>query len=376
MPKDATMPSMTSHPLEGVFRLQFSFDIGEEIALDELRELLKLEKPGREPGFRRLAPDYMRFERPPLEERLPALKLATGEHFPARIRYFHYGVISIELELPFRSDWTGLIQLAAKWIDEPALESAAEETARRQSERIAKTVRRPSTQLLSEDYTIIELRHALCENGVPMNSSQMLSRYGPEIARIVRGELNSLSESECAEVLRNAISYSPNDLLVVGWTAALVYEAQSEDPEPTIALLEYANTQLLEFRYYDQVLSTVLDQIYNLLRRRSGVLGRWRMAREAERLNAMVVEIRELTERADHSIKFLSDVFYARMYKMAAARIGVTDYRQLVEDKLRTAADLYRFLMDETHQARAFVLELMIVIILIIDLIFLFKGKS
>jgi hypothetical protein len=61
---------------------------------------------------------------------------------------------------------------------------------------------------------------------------------------------------------------------------------------------------------------------------------------------------------------------------MAAARIGVTDYRQLVDDKLRTAADLYRFLMDETHQGRAFVLELMIVIILIIDLIFLFKGKS
>lgn len=376
MTKNANIPSMPSFPLEGIFRLQFSFDVGEEIALDELRETLNLHRPGREPGFRRLAPHYMRFDPPPVEERLPALKLATGEHFPARIRYFHYGVISIELELPFQSDWAGLVELAASWIDEPALESLAEETARRQTERIAKSIRRPATQFLSEDYTIIELRRIHGEDGLAMNSSQLLSRYGAEIAQIVRGECNTLSESECGEVLKNSISYSPNDLLVAGWSASLVYEAQTEDPEPTIALLEYANTQLLEFRYYDQVLSSVLDQIYGLLKHRGGIFGRWRMAREAERLNAMVVEIRELTERTDHSIKFISDVFYSRMYKMAAARIGVTDYRQLVDDKLRTAAELYRFLMDETHQGRAFVLELMVVIILIIDLIYLFKGKT
>jgi hypothetical protein len=33
-------------------------------------------------------------------------------------------------------------------------------------------------------------------------------------------------------------------------------------------------------------------------------------------------------------------------------------------------------MVDQFHQSRAFVLELMVVIILIIDLIWLFKGKS
>jgi hypothetical protein len=73
-------------------------------------------------------------------------------------------------------------------------------------------------------------------------------------------------------------------------------------------------------------------------------------------------------------LKFLSDMFYARMYRLAAARIGVPDYRNLVEDKLRTAGDLYEFMVDQFQQSRAFVLELMIVIILIIDLIYLFRG--
>ena len=92
------------------------------------------------------------------------------------------------------------------------------------------------------------------------------------------------------------------------------------------------------------------------------------MAGQAEELNTLRLEITELTERTDNAIKFLSDMFYARAYHLAAARIGVTDYRKLVDEKLRTAGDLYEFMVDEFHHARAFVLEAMVVVILIIEL--------
>jgi hypothetical protein len=68
-------------------------------------------------------------------------------------------------------------------------------------------------------------------------------------------------------------------------------------------------------------------------------------------------------------------MYWARVYRLAASKIGVPDYRRLVDEKLATAADLYRSMMDQFHQGRAFVLELMIVIILIIDLYFLFRGN-
>ena len=96
------------------------------------------------------------------------------------------------------------------------------------------------------------------------------------------------------------------------------------------------------------------------------------MARDAERLNQIRLEITELTERVDNSIKFLGDMFYTRAYRMAAARIGVADYRKLVDEKLRTAGDLYEFMVDQFHQARAFLLEAMVVAILIIELAHLF----
>jgi hypothetical protein len=105
------------------------------------------------------------------------------------------------------------------------------------------------------------------------------------------------------------------------------------------------------------------------------MLGRWRLARAASRLHTVLLDVMELTERVDNAIKFLSDMFSARLYRLAASKVGVPDYKDLVNQKLRTAEELYRFMVEEFHQGRAFILELLVVIILIIDLIWLFRGR-
>jgi hypothetical protein len=51
-------------------------------------------------------------------------------------------------------------------------------------------------------------------------------------------------------------------------------------------------------------------------------------------------------------------------------------HRDLVDEKLNTAGELYQAMAGEFHQARAFLLEAMVVAILIIELVFLFRGKS
>src|SRR5712691_8845657 len=50
--------------------------------------------------------------------------------------------------------------------------------------------------------------------------------------------------------------------------------------------------------------------------------------------------------------RFLSDMFSPRLYKLAASRVGVPDYNDLVQEKLRTAEELYRFMVDEFNQSR------------------------
>ena len=59
------------------------------------------------------------------------------------------------------------------------------------------------------------------------------------------------------------------------------------------------------------------------------------MARRATGLQRVLLDIAELTEHADNAIKFLSDMFAARLYRLAAAKVGVPDYKNLVAEKLK-----------------------------------------
>ena len=65
-------------------------------------------------------------------------------------------------------------------------------------------------------------------------------------------------------------------------------------------------------------------------------------------------------------------MYSARLYRLAAAKVGVPDYKELVDRKLHTADGLYRFMVEQFHQSRAFALELLVVVILIIELVALF----
>jgi len=85
----------------GWFRALLLYDVAEGFDLPELRRLIGVEPPARSPGFKLPAPDYVRFERPPVVEMCEAVTLSTGETAQASLRYFEYGVVSLQYEVPF-----------------------------------------------------------------------------------------------------------------------------------------------------------------------------------------------------------------------------------------------------------------------------------
>jgi len=351
----------------------FLYDVCDEIRLDDLRTILKAPPPGREPPFRQPAPEYVQFARPPIIETIGQVDLAGGERAAGRIAYFDYGVVSLNLELPFSGSWDEIVAWVSRWMSAPELDRKAAQVIDTYIGKARPALVEEYAEKLTEDYSVITLS-PLVADGTPVTADRIIEDCGNYIAQIVRGERADFSAPELHEILESRMSYYETDLLVVGWTAAMVYDTPA-GAAPTLQLLEYANSQLLEFRHYDAVLTRLLSGVYRQLDRGTGFLARWRLAREAERLNLIRLEIRELTERVDNSIKFLSDMFAARLYRMAAAKIGVPDYRALVEQKLESAGELYAFMTDRFYQGRAFVLELMVVVILIIELVFLFRGK-
>jgi hypothetical protein len=357
-------------PLCGSVLVLIQFDVCEEIRLDELRRILGARTV--DTSFKHNAPGYVRFQRPPIEEALDPLVLESGERLQGEIKYFDYGVVSVVFELPFSGDWDKLVQLSSRWVSDTNFESLAARIVKEKLERAAPALVKPYTaEWLKEDYFIFHLREIA---GSP-SALDLLTAQGDYISQVVRGETQPLSDGERQEIIQSRISYYPNDLAVIGWNAAFIYDTPS-GAETAIQLLQYANSQLLEFRHYDDLLTKQLEDVYDFLERGGrGLWSRWRTARAASKLHTVLLDVSELTERADNAIKFLSDMFSARLYKLAASKVGVPDYKDLVQQKLQTAEELYRFMVDEFNQSRAFVLELMVVIILIIELVYFFRGK-
>src|SRR5437879_8862818 len=116
--------------------------------------------------------------------------------------------------------------------------------------------------------------------------------------------------------------------------------------------MQSCNSDWLEFHNYDDLLTRELEGVYDFLDKGIGLWSRWRTAEAASKLHTVLLDVNELTERADNAIKFLSDMFSARLYKLSASRVGVPDYKDLVQEKLKTAEDLYRFMVEQFNQSR------------------------
>jgi hypothetical protein len=355
--------------LQGSVLVLIQFDVCEEINLDSLRDIFGARR--QEASFKHPAPGYVRFQRPPVVEPVEPLILESGERLDVQIKYYDYGVLSVVFELPFSGDWDTLVRLASRWVWDTDFTSFAQKIVKQKIERARPALVKLYDSWLHEDYFVFHVRDIA---GNP-SAAELLSAQGGRIAQIVRGENVPLSDGEQQEIMQSKISYYPNDLAVISWNGAFLYDSTA-GAETVIQLLEYANSQLLEFRHYDELLTRELASVYDFMDHGSGIWARWRTAKRASRLHTVLLDVDELTERADNAIKFLSDMFSARLYKVAASKIGVSDYKDLVNQKVHTAEELYRFMVDQFHQSRAFVLELMVVIILIIDLIWLFKGST
>jgi len=355
--------------LRGSVLVLLQFDVCEEIRLDQLQQSVNA-RTVQQPNIKHSVPAYVRYQRPPVAGPLNPLLLSGGEQLEGEIKYYDYGVVSVVYELPFADGWNKLIRLASRWVWEVDFAAQATAIVRNSLERAAPALVKPYNEWLSEDYLIF---HILEITGSP-TVTELIQQQGPRIAQVVRGDTGQLAESECNEVLQSRISYYANDLTVIGWNAAFLYDSTSGG-ETAIQLLEYANSQLLEFRHYDDLLTEELERVYKLLDEGTGVFAQWRLARSATRLHTVLLDVAELTEHSDNAIKFLSDMFSARLYKLAALKVGVPDYKDLVTRKVRTAEELYRFMVDQFNQSRAFFLELLVVVILVIELVYLFKGQ-
>ena len=160
------------------------------------------------------------------------------------------------------------------------------------------------------------------------------------------------------------------------WNAAFVLDSEA-GATATLEILEFANSQLLEFRYHDDLLESEIARTYALLQRPrsfSWLVGRRYTRRRPARCSRSSLDVNELTDRIENAVKIVGDIYSARLLGLAAARLGVDSWKKAVEEKLKTLGEINQFAVDQTGMSQANLLELVIVLILVLELGLFFAG--
>ena len=354
----------------GQIVLFYLFDVSDTIDLPQISRMIGGTTAARlQP--KQPTPAYIQYDKPPLSFEGDVVGLDDVDGFRPRVRLYEYGVVSIALARPFSGMWSDLVGLGQTLIENDDFEQRAEAMCRTIVERTKPALVGLRAKFIQEDY-LVYVVNAL-DHEQP--ADQLLAERGDQIAVMLRGERQTLSDQERGTILRHRISYLADDLVIPTWNAAFVYDTPT-GAQAALEIVEFANSQLLEFRYYDERLDDELTEIYAQLQR-----PRWfdewrasRYTRAARQVHSLFIEVNEVTDRTENALKFIGDIYAARLFWLVADRLGLSTWKADIETKLKTLDDIYRFAVEQSAMSRGQFLEVTIVLILVLELVLFFMG--
>jgi hypothetical protein len=231
-------------------------------------------------------------------------------------------------------------------------------------------VSKPNISSFVEDYVIFRI-DAFSES---VTVEDLTTTYAQQVAQILRAEGRELSADEVIDAMSHRISFSKEDIAIIDWNAALIMDKEAED---TLAVLEFANVELLEMRFLDQRLDEALTLAYEGVAKRSR---RWFQFRsdpaDLRAVSQWQVDSAILFEGVNNVLKLLGDQYLARLYRLAAQRFHLTEWDTAILRKLQTLEGIYQKLSDQIVTRRMEVLEWIIIILFVISIILPFISPN
>lgn len=365
----------------GVLRLRGSavvyrlFDVGFEIDLDRALDRLRASAPERVRPLRREA-QAIQIANPPITVLLGQEPLALGDHSinaEVSARIFDFGVVSIRVRIsaPGELTWDGFGEFGMQVESSQDVMALCERHLQLLSDRIGGAIERPARAPVTEEYVVYRAGEVLDAEGDRLTAEQ-LARL--DVAALLLNESRSLSAEARRELLPHRFAYYTDDLAILTWENALIVDPSDGDTD-VMFVLEFANAQLLELRYYDALLDAELPRMYTrvaALRKQSSVLLTRRFAPLLADLQSLVAESTELVERVENSLKVTDDVYLARVYTSALEIFRGRVWRAGIDRKLTIIRDTYGMLNAEAQAGRAELLELTIVLLIVAEIVMAF----
>ena len=322
-----------------VYRL---FDVADEIDLDLVQALwTSRNKIASRLRLDRISTKSITFKDPPVLVELGShdMKLGNGTYLTeVKARIFDLGVISLILRIHFEDDVT-----FDEYMDMSIVsENMPEDEIRSYLDAVLETIRPAcSNERVSdfdEDFVVYYFQDKVPENW--------------DIVPLLLKDRTPVSPETRAETLANRFTYD-DDVCYLAWDSAVVYDPSGSLDVPD--LLEFANAQFLELRYYDNALNEAIDRTYDELEaaEKGSTGSRQTSYRKIRgRLMELMADVSTLTSNINNALQVTEDIFYARIYTRYLDLLRASVWKDNIENKMLVIQRSYNLLNEEVSMYR------------------------
>jgi len=216
--------------------------------------------------------------------------------------------------------------------------------------------------LTLEEHVFAEARRILHEYGGLREFSEQYSifavsdytgppeqflEHAPIIAALLKSENLDLDPKEVEYTLTAQIKYAMNDLAILDWDGAFLFDPAADFDED-IELLVLANLQLLRYRLLDRQLDERLKRLGDVVHKCAG----GRSVRHAELATDMRETMRirmssiSALQHLDRAVKLIGDWYSARFYELAGTKFRIEAWRGSIRGKLGAIEDIYAMIAE------------------------------
>ncbi len=365
----------------GEVQLVAIHDVADEIDLARLEHASLVARPAsgtdRSGGVGRLTlerqPGAVAFANPPVTARLGdrVVPIDGVDHtVRVRARFFDFGAVAVQWSFTMAPDvpLRELVHLSAV-LESPGLRArlATEMAADVETAVVAAAdaVIRPARHTEAEYLTV----YVVTSFDRPVDIAELSA--SADVAQLVLGEAATLSEQLRADIRNASFSYTDQDLVVIGYDQAFIFDPASA--ADLSALLEFALAQVLELGFYDGQLDRRLAELATAVSRPMRRARRWGLGAssfEALRRDVLVqhVELVQVLERVTAAVKITDDLHYARIYRAAMRVFRAGELIEATNRKLELLFRTYTMLADEVDSQVAHRLEWIIIALIFIEI--------
>lgn len=360
MTDSLTIQSGTCHAL-------FAYEVAYAIDLEAAERRIAAATERQTVKQKRRAPASFEYRPAPLRVTLAAQPLSIGAYATGptvEIVLYDFGAVSVSYGLPLAGPFTALPGLSAELYGNAGLLADSRRHVERLLETLGDAAARPRIADFVEDYVVFEIEAF----AMRCDPAALWTEHVATVARILRAEAGTLSQQEIADATAAHLSFGPDDATFIDTDAALLFDREGDDVR---AVIELANTQLLELRYLDVRLDAALDQAYEMLSRQRGasfaLLGG--RAPNIRRLGELQLDSAMLFEQVANALKLIGDQYLARVYGLVSRRFQLAAWDASISRKLQAIDSIYGKMVDRAATRRMETLEWIIIVLIAVSIL-------